>query len=223
MITENRAAINALRKSGIVPAEIMKRLHLSRGTVQYVLYRSMYHRGTKQTPQERFEKYYVKGEPNECWIWQGCRKKNNGYGMFTYDTTSSWSRNGRRKQANMHAHVASYLIYVGPLPNLGKRKGGKTAVDVMHTCDNPGCVNPNHLIAGTHQKNMHDAAVKGRMGSPRFTMRKLTGAQAKAIRDEYIKGKKGHGMTVLGRKYGLSFSSIQHLLAGKTYKDAIQS
>lgn len=79
-----------------------------------------------------------------CWIWTGY-SKNGRYGSITV---------GKRAR---QAHVASYELFVGPVP---------TDMVVMHTCDNPRCVNPDHLKVGTMKDNMADCVQKGRFRKP---------------------------------------------------------
>jgi len=76
---------------------------------------------------------------NDCWLWTASKDKD-GYGNFTFKTMT-------------RAHQFSYLIHKGIIP-----KGNI----ICHTCDNPGCVNPEHLYAGTHQTNSDDKMSRGR-------------------------------------------------------------
>jgi len=88
--------------------------------------------------REVIERFWDKvgGEgPNNCWEWNGARSKN-GYGRF-------WI-NG----AGVHyAHRISYIMCSGPIPDGGL---------VLHRCDNPPCVNPEHLYLGNHSENALD-------------------------------------------------------------------
>ena len=75
-----------------------------------------------------------------CWEWSGSRNPK-GYGTAQF--------RGR----GMNAHRVSYLAFMGPIgPGLC----------VCHVCDNPGCVNPEHLWLGTYKENWHDCRAKGR-------------------------------------------------------------
>jgi len=75
-----------------------------------------------------------------CWVWYAARN-NMQYGQIFL--------NGKVR----YAHRISYEIANGPIRN---------GLWVLHSCDNPPCVNPNHLFLGTHTDNVQDCIRKGR-------------------------------------------------------------
>lgn len=85
-------------------------------------------------------RYYIKIE-NNCWNWQGALN-HGGYGKFSMKTYK-----------NISAHRASYIIFKGKIAD---------NLYVCHTCDNPKCVNPDHLWLGTNKDNQRDSIKKGR-------------------------------------------------------------
>ncbi len=90
--------------------------------------------------EERFFRKVDKGDGLGCWVWKGSTNED-GYGSFYYR-----GKVGR-------AHRASYSMFVGEIP-----KG----IQVLHDCDNPSCVRPDHLFLGTQLDNIKDACAKGR-------------------------------------------------------------
>lgn len=89
---------------------------------------------------DRFWEKVDKKSDNECWNWIGAKNKD-GYGIFNL--------NGK----NTSAHRALWIILNSEI---------ELGLQVCHSCDNPSCVNPNHLWLGTDQQNKDDMVKKGR-------------------------------------------------------------
>ena len=92
----------------------------------------------------KFNERHIKGPG--CWEWTAT-KRHDGYGQM-------WIGAGGGETVG--AHVLSYLFHKGPIPK--KRV-------IMHSCDNPSCVNPEHLSIGTHLENLMQARDRGRWWS----------------------------------------------------------
>jgi hypothetical protein len=116
---------------------------------------------------------------NGCWEWTGYISPG-GYGIFKVGHKA------------MIASRASYIIFVGEIPE---------GMDVLHTCDNRKCVNPDHLFLGKDIDNCMDKELKNRGGH------KLTPDEVRKIREE---SKTAISKVAVGRKY--------HISKGNTYK-----
>lgn len=91
---------------------------------------------------KRFWSKVDKSSPSSCWVWKAC-KNQKGYGQVRV-----------KKQAYL-AHRFAYELAFGPIP---------PTMNVLHKCDNPSCVNPDHLFLGTLTDNNQDMCQKGRHG-----------------------------------------------------------
>ena len=86
---------------------------------------------------------------------------------------------------------------------------------VRHTCDNRKCVNPEHLVIGTHQDNMDDMKKRNRSAKGLVNgAGKLTPEQVTYIRTHYVKNSKEFGTVALGRKFGVHNSAIGRVVRG---------
>ena len=85
---------------------------------------------------------WSRAEPvGDCLVWQGARAWG-GYGLLMW--------NGERRR---RAHRVAYELTHGPIP---------IGLHVLHRCDNPPCIRPEHLFLGTQTDNMYDRIAKGR-------------------------------------------------------------
>jgi len=86
---------------------------------------------------------------------------------------------------------------------------------VMHTCDNPGCINPSHLIAGTIKENSHDMLNKGRAPTGNGGKPKLIEEQVKEIKQKLYKGQ---SLISIAKEYNVSKKMILYIKQGKKWK-----
>lgn len=138
---------------------------------------------------ERFREKYVLNTETGCWDWQGA-KVGIGYGAISRE----------RGGGNVVASRYSYETFVGPIP---------AGAVVCHRCDNPGCVNPDHLYAADHLTNMREMARKGRA-------RVLSADEVKACQKLVDDG---HSFSSIARDVGVSRSTVQRALAAANTGD----
>lgn len=136
------------------------------------------------------------GGQDSCWNWLG--DLDRGYAHLRYmGVTRAVSR-------------LMWRAYHGRL---------HWRLHVLHTCDNPSCVNPNHLFLGTNLDNVKDKMAKGRgpVGEANPKVR-LTEEQVRWVRRKYVRGSSRYGTYALARALGVSRLTIKDVIRGVTWK-----
>lgn len=145
------------------------------------------------SPEERFWRHVRKADG--CWLWTAWTN-NNGYGTF----------GGGQGKMRVYAHRFSYELHKGEIP-----KG----LHVLHSCDVPACVNPDHLRAGTALDNLGEAAAKGRVAhGERNGHAKLTAQQVAEIR---ARSMAGQSYSQIAAIYGVSCSQVGRIVTRKAW------
>ena len=139
---------------------------------------------------ERFMRR-VSPEPNSgCWLWEGTIGLR-GYGVC--------STHGEAREL---AHRVAYKLFCGAIPQNGA---------ICHRCDNPPCVNPEHLFLGTQADNIADMDRKGRR------------IRISAVPPQVIAGIRADTTTphaAIARRFGISQKTVRNYRAGRTWSDA---
>ena len=162
---------------------------------------SHYCSGKRNIPERCWEFVDRRG-PDECWEWQG-RRDPAGYGTLP---------NGEgRPPTPIRAHRHSYALAFGPIPR---------GLIVRHTCDNPPCVNPAHLLTGTRTDNAKDRDGRGRnrpTSSPgeRNPKALMTDADVLAARAARRGDEK---VGVLASRYGVAHTTMRQIVSGLRWR-----
>ncbi len=131
-----------------------------------------------------------------CWEFTGYRSKK-GYGEIKVD--------GRMEKTHRQAWVLTF----GAIP-LG--------LHVLHHCDNPPCINPDHLFLGSNRDNVADRVAKGRSGAAQgegVQTAKLTAGAVRTIRRLHGLGWSNRAITAV---VPVNDRSISNVVTGKTWR-----
>lgn len=150
---------------------------------------------------DRFWAKVRKAGGDACWQWTGFRVKG-GYGTIGL---------GGRRAGKEFAHRVSWTLNRGPIP------GG---LWVLHRCDNPPCVRPDHLFVGTARDNNTDTISKGRRG---YTGRPGSLHHRAKIQESTIQKicelrRDGFSQTQIGSRIGLTQGQIGGILRGSYWR-----
>lgn len=132
-----------------------------------------------------------------CWEWQAARGVQ-GHGQFAIS-----------KKNRVYAHRYSWEFHYGPIP---------CGMVVRHRCDNPPCVNPDHLVLGTQLENIQDAVSRSRTRrGERSGVAKLTDQAVAEIRRRFVRhSPRRTNARDLAPEFGVSPSHIRAIAAGTT-------
>jgi len=151
---------------------------------------------------------------DSCWLWTGSTRSN-----------SRGQKYGRtwEKGKGVSAHRRAYELTFGSIP---------IGLHILHKCDTPLCVNPQHLFPGTPEDNMQDCKKKGRLADPgghhfdgyrgksgsSNSQAKLTEDQVREIRRLYVEGV---GQHALASHYHVTNKNISMIVLDKTWKGIV--
>lgn len=144
------------------------------------------------------ERFWSKVDKSgDCWLWTASVDRK-GYGMFGIN------------RGNGRAHRIAWELANGPIP-AGKQ--------ICHACDNPPCVNPDHLWLGTNRENMEDARLKGKwVGSPTKARGEANGGGGKLKESDIpeIRALRAKGWTqqAIANQFGVNQTMISFILRG---------
>lgn len=149
----------------------------------------MYPDFTTKDYKRFWERVTLPEDSNNCWLWKGSLT-HNGYGRLPWRDTT------------LRAHRFAYeMAYECDIP---------TRMLVLHGCDNPSCVNPNHLFLGTQKDNIDDMFTKKRANKAH----KVSDEQVREIRARYALG--GVTKKDLANEYGVTQTTISFITLRKT-------
>lgn len=164
---------------------------------------------------DMYHRFWSKvSKTQSCWVWTAS-KNADGYGSFAISRVTH------------RAHRVAWILTNGEIPD---------GLQVLHRCDNPSCVNPDHLFLGTVRDNSRDMITKGRQWYQKDPVRarrarirnlprycgeanpaaKLTREAAEEIRR--LHGQGGQTKAGLARQFGVSESCVRFILKGETWK-----
>ena len=145
----------------------------------------------KRQSRDLSERFWEKVDKSgDCWIWTGAMLKT-GYGSI------------RVEKKALRAHRVAYTLEVGPIPD---------GALLRHSCDNPKCVNPAHLIPGNKFENTEDAILRGQhvCGEKHFRA-KLSNSAVKTIKAALAAGVQGK---FLADQFGVSQALVSEIKNG---------
>jgi hypothetical protein len=158
------------------------------------------------------DRFWAKVEQsNDCWEWRGARGAE-GYGQMRLAKRGAGS--------SVRAHRVAWELRNGAVPD---------GLSVLHSCDNRGCVRPDHLFLGTRADNNRDRDLKGRAAKgarhgthttpesyrgERQWRAKLTSDDVLRIRSRFAGGATKLG---LSREFGVSRRTVRSILSGENW------
>lgn len=152
---------------------------------------------------EQFTRFWQKvnksDDPDQCWEWIASTDKF-GYGQF------------RVGNKIIGSHCVSWEIHNGKIPN---------RLCVLHSCDNPKCINPKHLFLGTRADNNRDMVAKGRniiLKGEKHGNAKLTDESVIEIRKRYKKYSKDNNIYTLGKEFNVHPTLIAYVVKHINWK-----
>jgi hypothetical protein len=156
--------------------------------------------GSKEAPIQRFWRQVE--ITDGCWIWTGYRNAS-GYGRMRIHGIG---------RAMIFAHHISYEIHHGPVPDGGW---------VLHHCDNPPCIRPDHIYLGTPKQNSQDAVTRGRRPDVRGEnngFSKLTEAGVREIRRRAEAGEK---VGSIAKDLGMSYPGVRDIIIRRNWPHVV--
>jgi hypothetical protein len=148
------------------------------------------------------ERFWLRVEKSEgCWPWTGRRKQDDQYGMVYLPGGT------KTKHKLASAHRVSWELHNGPIP---------PGLHVLHRCDNPPCVRPDHLFLGTNADNLADRNAKGRQArGERQASAKLTPEAVRHIRLWVASGETAYA---IAKSYAVDPKTIKGIIRGRTWR-----